>query len=100
LKNNESSFLKIALPTRRPKLYPTLSPDIAAKAPKPSRMNILKNPCEAKNPAVNKRLSPGKKKPKNNPDSAKIIKNRPKYPAVFIKEIKPSPENMINIVKN
>ena len=40
--------------------------------------------CEAKNPAVNNSESPGKKKPKNKPDSAKTINTTPSKPKVFM----------------
>ena len=40
-------------------------------------------PCEANNPAVKIRESPGKKNPKNNPDSAKMIAISPATPKVF-----------------
>ena len=43
----------------------------------------LKAPLAARMPAVNSRLSPGKKKPTNNPDSAKMMKNSPSVPKVF-----------------
>jgi hypothetical protein len=39
----------------------------------------------AKIPAVKRRLSPGKKKPKNNPDSANIIERTPVVPIACIK---------------
>jgi len=44
---------------------------------------MFRKPWEARKPAVNNRLSPGKKNPKNNPDSAKIIKKRPAMPIIF-----------------
>jgi hypothetical protein len=46
------------------------------------RRKILIYPCEANNPAVNKRESPGRKKPKNKPDSAKTIPYTPMSPNV------------------
>jgi hypothetical protein len=48
------------------------------------RRLIGKNPCNAKIPLANKRVSPGKKKPKNRPDSEKIIRNIPSNPTVLI----------------
>ena len=39
---------------------------------------IFKSPWEAIKPAVKSKLSPGRKKPINNPDSAKIIAQTPK----------------------
>ena len=41
---------------------------------------MSKNPCEARNPAVKSKLSPGRKAPTNRPDSAKTIAKIPKYP--------------------
>ena len=43
---------------------------------------MLNNPCEAKYPAVNSKLSPGKKKPKNKPDSANTIAVNPAMPGL------------------
>ena len=47
---------------------------------------MSKNPWDAKNPAVNRRLSPGKKKPISKPDSKKTMVKIPKYPTAWIKE--------------
>jgi hypothetical protein len=49
------------------------------------RRTIFKMFCDARRPAVKRRLSPGKKKPKNNPDSANTIVNNPTYPTVSIR---------------
>jgi hypothetical protein len=40
---------------------------------------MFRCPCEARNPAVKRRLSPGRKMPKNNPVSAKTTPATPKY---------------------
>lgn len=74
------------MPTRRPKAYPTLSPATAAiKQPMTnigSEKNVVWTGCpvscfksswlagDARKPAVNSRLSPGRKKPIKRPDSA------------------------------
>ena len=44
----------------------------------------LKYPAEARTPAVKRRESPGKKKPKKSPDSAKTNKKMPINPIVCI----------------
>src|SRR5260221_9089606 len=46
-----------------------------------ARNTMLKTPWDANSPAVNKRLSPGRKNPKKRPDSAKTAKNMRKYPS-------------------
>src|SRR6476619_5567992 len=48
---------------------------------KPSRYTSRLNPCEASRPAVTSRESPGRKNPKNNPVSTKMIAVSPTYPA-------------------
>src|SRR6185503_7558257 len=48
---------------------------------RPSQYTSRPNPCEASKPAVTSRESPGKKKPKNNPVSTKMIAVSPTYPA-------------------
>jgi hypothetical protein len=57
-----------------------LSPTIAASDRPAKRNQILKKPCDARNPAVKRRLLPGRKKLKNKLDSAKMIKKTPIYP--------------------
>src|SRR3989338_4961086 len=90
-KISESSRLKIAGPAFVPKAYPKLSPKIAAKNISGANAQIFKKPWDAKKPAVNNRESPGRKKPTNKPDSAKIIAKSPKYPAAFISSMRSTP---------
>ena len=59
-----------------------LSPAIAATKQPAIKILMSKNPCDAKNPAVKSKLSPGKKKPIKRPDSKKTMVNTPKYPTV------------------
>jgi hypothetical protein len=84
LKNKESSFLNNCDPITLPKPYPTKFPNIPAAANPNNKVTIgvAKIPRLANNPAVNNKESPGKKNPKNNPVSAKIIINRMEKPPV------------------
>lgn len=76
-KKNDSSFIKIFGPIFLPSQYPKLSP-YTAKINEPShKTQIFIYPCEASIPAVISNESPGRKKPKKSPVSAKIIKKRP-----------------------
>lgn len=43
------------------------------------------SPCEANTPAVNSKLSPGRKNPKNKPDSANNTPKTPMRPRVLIR---------------
>ena len=86
-KKTESVFVNNAGPIFLPNAYPTVSPKIAAIHALPKRIGNDTYPWIERNPAVNKRVSPGKKKPKNNPVSAKIIKTIPINPTVFIIKI-------------
>jgi hypothetical protein len=84
LKKIESSLLKSFGPTFFPKAYPTVSPTIeATNVPMRSPANEMW-PCEAKNPAVKRSESPGKKKPKKRPVSAKMMRITPISPRVEI----------------
>lgn len=54
-------------------------------------MSILKTPACTNTPEVKSKLSPGKKKPINRPDSAKITKSTANHPAVVMIVTKSSP---------
>ena len=44
----------------------------------PAKIQIFRKPCDAKNPAVKSKLSPGRKKPSKSPLSAKTMPNNPR----------------------
>jgi len=50
-----------------------VSPTTAAAKQTAARTPMCRTPCEARNPAVKSRLSPGRKKPTSRPVSAKMM---------------------------
>lgn len=94
LNNLESSRSKRRRPYLRPIAYPVASPVIAATKQTSNSSEMSRYPCEARNPAVNRRLSPGRKNPTSKPVSAKIIANMPTYPTVRIKLSRSTPGSM------
>src|SRR3989344_7634531 len=70
---------------------------IAAIAPPITNAQILKYPLEASSPAVNSKLSHGKKKPISKPDSANSIRKVPSRPMLMIVFSSPPPNRSISI---
>lgn len=77
LKKRERSLENIFGPKDFPVAYPAIFPMIAQKNMIDVRSVMSKYPCDARNPAVKRRLSPGKTSPIKSPHSAKIIKAMP-----------------------
>ncbi len=92
LKNRESGRLNRDGPTRAPNAYPTWSPTTAAIQMPSSRgtsgrwrLSGKSAGPEARNPAVNRSASPGRKNPIRRPDSANTIAKIPRSPKVSIR---------------
>jgi hypothetical protein len=71
------TFIPFSVVVLLQQLNPLFAITAATKTNKTTKA-ISKKPCDAKNPAVNNRLSPGKKNPNSSPDSAKTMANKPK----------------------